>query len=121
MSGMVLMWSGRGWIIAVITFACLLASDYLTSLRFSEPQYYANHGWPKLTAFWLAALIVQWLVYHKKEELTLEQTLDQETEPYHPVLGNEDKLFLVPSQYWPMILFVVGILFYFLPSGANKP
>lgn len=103
--------SGRGWLVAVIAASCLLATDLLASLRFHDAGYYAQHGWPKLAAFWATAGIVQWLLPRSENEVlagTQRQTARR------PSFGGRDSLFLVPIKYWGAILFALGIGFYFV-------
>ena len=49
---------GRGHLIAIITFAWLLALDWGVGSVFADREYYASHGWPKLVAFWGAAVTI---------------------------------------------------------------
>ena len=104
--------------VAVATAGCLLASDYLTSVYFHNADYYADHGWPKLTAFWVAAGIVQALVPRYEEapagasELFPSESALRERESVSRVQGT---LFFIPVKYWPLILLGTGILFYFIP------
>jgi len=104
--------------VAAATAGCLLASDYLTSVYFHNEDYYADHGWPKLIAFWAAAGIVQAFVPRFEET----PAGSSEIFPGEPVLKEGESasqrqgtLFFVPVKYWPLILIGVGVLFYFIP------
>jgi hypothetical protein len=103
--------SGRGWLVGVVTAGCLLLSDFLTSLHYHDASYYSQHGWPKLAAFWVAAGIVQWLLPRKEDEV-LPGT--QRLPAKKSRLGGRDSLFLVPVKYWGVILFSLGIGFYYV-------
>ncbi len=96
--------------VAVSTAGCLLASDYLTSAYFHNENYYAQHGWPKLAAFWAAAGIVQAFVPRGEEILPGATDISAKTS----VLREKDGLFFVPIKYWPLILLGAGILFNFI-------
>jgi hypothetical protein len=108
---MIISFRGRGWLVGVITAGCLLASDFLTSVKFHDANYYAQHGWPKLVAFWVAAGIVQWMVPRGEDEV-LAGT--QEFERQKRVLRERDSFLLFPVKYWPIVLIVLGIGFYFV-------
>jgi len=104
--------------VAAATAGSLLASDYLTSVYFHNEDYYADHGWPKLTAFWVAAGIVQAFVPRSEEA----PAVASEMFPSESVLKERESestrhgtLFFIPVKYWGLILFGVGILFYFIP------
>jgi hypothetical protein len=66
---MIISYRGRDWLVGIITISCLLLSDFLTSLYYHDPGYYAQHGWPKLAAFWVAAAIVRLLIPQREEEV----------------------------------------------------
>jgi len=55
---MVVIWKHRGYIIALLTFAWLLALDWVTGQYYGDRAYYGDHGWPKLLAFWASAISV---------------------------------------------------------------
>ena len=97
--------------VGIITFACLLLSDLLTSLRFHDSNYYARNGWPKLAAFWLAAGIVSLMVpRHEDEVLSPRDAAARE----RPVLRERDSFLLIPVKYWPLVLLILGVAFYFV-------
>jgi hypothetical protein len=96
--------------VAVSTGGCLLASDYLSGVYFHDSNYYAQHGWPKLAAFWAAAGIVQ--IFVPRNEEVLAGAANASTR--RSVLREQDGLFFVPIKYWPLILLAAGILFYFV-------
>jgi hypothetical protein len=110
-----IVWKGRGILIALVTFAWLLALDWLTGEHFGDRKYYAQHGWPKLVGFWAGAATI-WLmrgVLGVREPTTLSSPGGVESigpSPRgRPV--DEGELFFVKARYWPVILSVVGALF----------
>lgn len=108
---MFLSFRGRGWIVGIITGVCLLLADLLTSIQFHDSTYYARNGWPKLVALWVAAGIVRWLLPRREEDLPL---CTQDVSAQKPALRERDSFLLVPVDYWPLVLFVLGIGFYFV-------
>src|SRR5215469_12673819 len=103
-------WKGRGWLVAVATGGCLLASDYLTGLYYHDSNFYAQHGWPKLAAFWAAAAIVQ-LSLPRRDEVP-NGTMDVRQD--NSLFREQDALIYVPIRWWPLVLFLLGIAFYFV-------
>jgi hypothetical protein len=107
-----IVWRRKGFVIAVVTFGCLFASDGLTARHFQDHNFYATHGWPKLTGFLVAAAIVWALSYRRKKDETLG--IQEDETPRHPFLEDEDSLFFIPARYWPGILGALGVLFFFI-------
>ena len=96
--------------IGVSTIGCLLASDYLTGLYYHDSTYYARHGWPKLAAFWASAAITKALVPRTEEVLPGTTDIPQKKS----LLREQDGLFMIPLNYWPILLIALGIVFYFV-------
>ena len=126
---------GRGIVIAGIAVGCLLAAEVYTRARFHDDDYYQQHGWPKLAAFALAALVTWWLSpppvpspqpLHSPE--TGISTPSLMNAPIAPERSSfrvgffrpQDSLFYVPARFWPPILCALGLLFYFIPAGSPQ-
>ena len=107
-----IIWRGRGFAIAVITFGCLLLSEFLTEKAFQADDFYQTHGWPKLLGFWVGAAIVYalrgWM--GKGHERSL---IDKETGQEIRV-STEGELFFIRATYWPTILLGLGVIFLFV-------
>jgi hypothetical protein len=108
-AAMLLSWKGRGWMVGVSTFGCLLISEYLTGLCHHDSTYYASHGWPKLVAFWASAAISRALVPRTEEVLPGATDISKKKSLLH----EQDGLFMIPLKYWPILLIAFGIVFYF--------
>jgi hypothetical protein len=104
-----LIWRGRGFLIALAALACLAAADYATAAWSGDENYYRTHGWPILLAFALAAA----LVYKMRAWLGVGQTrvLVDPVANRHVVFNQESSLFFVPARYWPAVLPVLGVAF----------
>jgi hypothetical protein len=103
---------GRGYVIAIVAGLSLLICDSLTAQYFKDSNYYAQHGWPKLTAFWFAAAVIQLMLPRKREKVLGE--IHAPPAEKSSLLRAQDALFLIPAKYWPLILFALGIGFYFV-------
>jgi hypothetical protein len=107
-----IIWRGKGILVAVIAFVCLLLAELATRLMFGDETYYQNHGWPKLVGFWVAA----GLVYAMRSWLgggPARILIDEEHEK-EIKLPAEGALFFVPVRYWPVVLLGLGVAFYFV-------
>lgn len=109
--GFFIAFSGRGYVIGLIAAACLLVADWGCGLRYHDPDYYAQHVWPKLAAFVFAALIVWWL-----DGLGREERLGVEGQEgaWRTFFREQDSLLFVPARYWPLVLIALGGVFYFV-------
>jgi hypothetical protein len=105
-----IIWNGWGFLVAVIAFACLLASEAATEAAFADSRYYQQHGWPKMVAFLIAALLV-WLLNFCLSGRRSRIAIDVET--HQPlVLRADDSLFFIPLRYWAPLL--IGLAFVLL-------
>ncbi len=126
---------GRGGLIAVIAFLCLLAAETLTRIHFHDNTYYQQHPWPKTAACLLAAFLVWWLSPRKPQAAVPSPanrqwliSSSQDTPPIEPessafkvtFFRETDSFFLIPVKYWPLILCAIGVVLYFVPA-ANLP
>ena len=106
-----IVWRGRGIFVAIITFVCLLVTELLTRFFFHTHTYYQQYGWPKLAGFLVAAALVWSLSQRKRDDLSGIQNAIRE-----PLLREQDTLFHISVRYWPRILCVLGVVFYFVRS-----
>jgi hypothetical protein len=106
-----IIWRGRGFLVAVIAFGCLLIAELATRSYFHDDTYYEQHGWPKLAGFVSAAGIV-WLLgpWRSSETAMGVESLP----PPESILRDQDTLFFIPAKYWPLILCGLGIVIYFV-------
>lgn len=107
-----IIWRGKGIVIAVIAFGCLILSEFLAEAAFRDDTYYQTHGWPKLAGLWLAALIVYklwpWLGVQSRS-MVVDSSAGQQVR-----FTSEGALFFVPARYWPQVLLVLGLIFSFV-------
>lgn len=111
----VIIWKGRGGFIALITFLLLLALDGVTGALSGDRQYYASHGWPKLVGFWMAAISVFALrgFLGVPPSARDEPASGQEAPQARPSVA-EGELFFVPARYWPAVLALLGVVFFWV-------
>jgi hypothetical protein len=104
-----IIWSGRGAAVPIVTFVSLLATEFATRAYFRDDHYYQQHGWPKLAGFLLAAVIVWMLSIRRADELTAVFPHAATTSFF----SDRDTLFFVRVRFWPLILSALGVAFYF--------
>jgi hypothetical protein len=102
-----IIWSGMGWLVAAITFALVLAAEYLSEAAFADQTYYQTHTWPLAGALLIAALIVWFLgswLHGRDSRVVVDKATSREM-----TIGRRDALFFIPMRYWAPIL-VLGAL-----------
>ena len=108
---MILVWSGYGFLVAVITFASSLLVQLLVNAMAGDPTYYQSHRWPLMLALWFAAGAV-WRTGDRLGSKPERVLVEQETG--FPVrLRPRHTLFFIEMRYWGPILFVLGVLSFF--------
>jgi len=128
-----IVWRGRGIVIALVGFGCSLAAELFTRAHFHDENYYQQHSWPILAAFCLAALIIWFLAspYTEPPGRALKDWLDTPSVPIPAVepekprfriafFRQTDSLFFIPARFWPAIFLGLGVLFYFLPADTGQ-
>jgi hypothetical protein len=107
-----IIWRGKGILIALTAFGCIWSAEYLTRQWSGNERYYQTHSWPAFVAFLVAAAAVYsmrgWLGVGQRRIL-----VDQATQQ-RIALSEEASLFFVPARYWPSVLAVMGVV-----SGAT--
>ncbi|OQZ02748.1 MAG: hypothetical protein B6D34_10310 [Candidatus Brocadia sp. UTAMX1] len=107
-----IIWSGFGFLVAIIGFASLLLTEVITKSSFHDEAYYQTHGWPKLVAFWVAAVLVYFVglwLDRQPGRAMIDKATDQEV-----VLRRVHALFFIPVRYWPYIFSGLGVVFLFI-------
>jgi hypothetical protein len=108
-----IIWRGRGILVAVIAFGCLLVTELFTRAYFHDETYYQQHGWPKLGGFLVAAGLV-WLLLprHETDILTSAESIPKQATG--SIMKEQDQLFFISVRFWPPILCALGVVFYFV-------
>lgn len=102
-----IIWDGKGWLVAAIAFALLVGSEYASEAVFADQSYYQTHMWPRAAALVLAAVIV-WFVAAWLRRSGSRTVIDKATGE-EMVIGGNDALFFIPVRFWTPILALAGI------------
>ena len=107
-----IIWHGRGVMVFLIAFGCLLLTELFTRAVFGGTTYYQSHGWPKLVGLWLAA----GLVYALRSSLGVgrERTLIDKVTGQEIKVSLEGRFLFIPARYWPAILLAAGVVYFFI-------
>src|ERR1700687_1352256 len=89
-----IVYRGRGGLVAIIIFGCLLGTELFTRFYFRDSTYYQQHGWPKAAGFLIAAALV-WSLSRGNRDDTFVGVEDFTRES---VLRKGDTLYLYSSQ-----------------------
>jgi hypothetical protein len=102
-----IIWDGKGWLVAAIVFALLVGSEFGSEAIFADTSYYQTHMWPRAAALILAAVIV-WFVATWLQRAGSRTVIDKAT-GQEMVLGGNDALFFIPVRFWTPILALAGV------------
>ena len=86
-------WSGKGFLVAVITFLSSLAMEFATESATGDDQYYQETAWAFPAALVIAAVVTAiaaktWIPPHERSQHTL---------------------FFIPVVWWPLVLIVIAV------------
>ncbi|MEW4567441.1 hypothetical protein AB1L88_06195 [Tautonia sp. JC769] len=105
-------WSGWGFLVGVITFGCLIATEFLVEEVYQDEQFYQANGWPKLAGFLASAVIVgvvgRW-IGRKQGRVLIDPETGEEVR-----VGGNNTFFFIPMEKWAPILLVLGVIFLFV-------
>ena len=107
-----IIWKGRGFVIAFVAFFCLLVTEWSVEYLLADTAYYQEHGWPKLVGFWLAAIITYALsltVLKTQERIVVDQKSGEKI-----TLRDNHTLFFIDIKYIAFVFFILGIVFFFI-------
>jgi hypothetical protein len=100
-----IIWSGKGFLVAVIVFLCSLGMEFVTESVTGNSAYYQQSAWPLPLAFLTAAVLTALVAFLWIAELERHQ----------------HALFFIPIAWWPLILTALslGTLLYRLFAMDN--
>jgi hypothetical protein len=102
-----IIWNGKGYLVALITFALLVGAEYGSEAVFADERYYQTHGWPLAAALLVSAVIMWFLGTYLHEaggRVVVDKTTGREM-----TLGGNDSLFFIPMRFWAPI-FAIGAI-----------
>lgn len=113
-----IIWHGRGFLIAIVGFGCLVVMELFTRAWFHDDTYYQKHGWPMLVAFLVAAGLIRLLAPSGVTEVCPESSQDSPAKT--SVLRDQDRLFFISARHWPLILGTLGVVCYIVSFFSQE-
>ena len=114
-----IIWSGYGFLVVVITFGCSLALNFAFNARFGA-GYYEAHKWPLAISLLMSAAIC-WVLGMALGNRASRRVIDKATGKEMVLRGRNHSLFFIPVQFWGPILAVIGaVLFMQDPTNPLK-
>jgi hypothetical protein len=101
-----IIWSGLGFLVAVIVFGFSLALNFAFNAWWSE-GYYDTHKWPFAISLFLSA-ITCWFLGSSLRKRKSQIVIDKETGKELVLNRSNHTLFLIPVHIWAPILAVIG-------------
>jgi hypothetical protein len=102
-------WTGLGFLVAIITFASLILTELLSERLTGDDAFYQDNPWLMLVAMSAAATLTY--VLHRLLLRQKARTLVDKETGEELTLRPSNSLFFIPVKWWPLVLLISGILF----------
>jgi hypothetical protein len=103
-----IIWSGWGFLVAVIVFGASLAMELVTEAAVGDDRFYQVQAWPLALALALAGVIV-WTVgkylHGRGARVVIDKATGRES-----TIGGQHRFFFVPMHYWGPVLIALAIV-----------
>lgn len=111
-----IIWSGLGFLVAILGFGSLILTEYLSEIITKNDQFYQENDWVKMTGMVLAAALT--LGLHKLLNLQkAKRVIDTETGE-EIVLRKNHSFFFIPVKWWPAAFLVIGTILMFTEPSS---
>ncbi len=103
-----IIWSGLGFLVAVIIFGCSLVLNFAINAWLGD-GYYDTHKWPFAISLFLSAVIC-WFLGAALRRRTSQVVIDKETGKEIVLNRSNHSLFFIPMHIWAPILAIGGVI-----------
>ena len=100
-------WSGLGFLAAVVTFAFLLLFNFVLDSKFGE-GYYSSHPWAVGTALIFGGLVSSAVGFMLRGR-TDRYVVDEETGERLVINNSSHSFFFIPMHWAGLVIAVIGI------------
>ena len=105
-------YKGAGFVVPVIAFGTLVATELLVERGFGDDRYYQHHGWPKFAGLMIAAIVV--LAVGRAMNRREAKTLVEKDTGREIVQRPEHTFFFVNVEHWGYLLILFALVFAFV-------
>ena len=103
-----IIWSGLGFLVAVIVFGFSLVLNFAVNACWGD-GYYDTHKWPLATSLFLSA-VACWFLGSTLRQRNPQIVIDKETGKELVLNRSNHSLFFIPIHIWAPILAVIGAI-----------
>jgi hypothetical protein len=103
-----IIWSGKGFLVAVFTFGFSLIANLITNSITGSGVYWDAHKWPLAVSLFVSA-VACWFVGRFFQNGKAQVLIDPKTGK-EVVLRKSHTLFFIPIIWWAPILAVFGLI-----------
>ena len=103
-----IIWSGWGFLVAVIVFGASLTMEFVTEAVFRDDRLYQTHAWPLALALALSGGIIWTLgnyLHARGARTVIDKSTGQEL-----TIGARHTFFFISMRYWGPLLLALSIL-----------
>jgi hypothetical protein len=104
-----IIWSGRGFLVAVYAFGCSLIANLLCNSIAGTAKYWEQHRWVLSVAL-LAAAALSWLTGKALVAAPPKAYIDKETGEEVSIGGGHHTFFFIQMYWWGPILAVIALI-----------
>jgi len=105
-----IIWQGRGFLVAVIIFGFSLIMNLIFNATYGA-GYYDHHKWPFAVSL-IDSAIACWFLGNYLRKKSDRIVIDKQTGKEFRINQSKHALFFIPMQYWgPILLVCAAILF----------
>ena len=107
-----IIWSGWGFLIAIIIFINSLIGELLCRVITRDNQYYQQHNWP-ITVVLIISGVICWFLGKYLNSSNGKLYIDKETGE-EVQISKKHTFFFIKMEYWGPILGVIGLVTLFV-------
>jgi hypothetical protein len=103
-----IIWSGWGFLVAVIVFGASLTMEFATEAFFRDDRFYQTHAWPLALALALSGAIIWTLgkyLHARGARVVIDMSTGKEL-----TMDARHTFFFIPMRYWGPLLLALSIV-----------
>ncbi|PHR59146.1 MAG: hypothetical protein COA43_09855 [Robiginitomaculum sp.] len=97
-----IVWSGFGWVVPIIAFACVLLGNTIIGETWSE------NTWGQAIALLVAAVLTfafdRFFLAKRADKTLMNKETGEDV-----IIRKNDSLFFIPVRFWPIVLVAIAV------------